>query len=152
MPTFTTTSETNASPNETFAFIIDLDQWPLFEGFAMIPAIVRAEREDTDPIGVGTRIEVTNSDGSVHHERITVFEPGTAYCIEMELTPPVSYVMETIIETVRLDTTEGGGTRLVRTFDLRPRSILSAPVAWLVSRFLHRAVRNHNAAVAAKLG
>lgn len=151
MPTFTTESEAPATPEETFAFIIDLTRWPLFRGHGPLPGIVEATAEG-GPVGQGTRIRVRNSDGSVHHEVVDTFEPGRRYAVHMELAPPVSYVLAGIEETVELQP-GGAGTRLRRTFVVTPRSWLTAPVAWLFGGvLLPRAVAAHNAAVAEALG
>lgn len=154
MPGFTTESETSASPEETFAFICDLTRWPLFRGYGPLPGIVEATVEGA--VGLGSRIRVRNTDGSVHHEVVHTFEPGRRYAIRMELAPPVSYVMAGIDETVELEPIDRGsgrpGTRLRRIFVVTPRSWLTAPVAWLFGGvLLPRAVAAHNAAVAEAL-
>lgn len=150
MPTFRTVSTTPASPEATFAFICDVTRWPLFRGYGPLPAIVEATCDG--PVGLGARIRVRNSDGSVHHERVTAFEPGRLYCISMELVPPVSRVMSGIDERVELEPVEGGA-RVTRTFTSTPAAWYTAPIAWLFGGFLlRRAVEAHNAAVAEALG
>lgn len=148
MPTFTTESTLPAPPERVFAYIVDLSKWPLFTGYGPLPGIAEASVEG-GTVGLGSRIRVRNTDGSVHHEVVEVFEPGRRYVIRMELAPPVSYVMASIHETVALEP-EGDGTRMRRTFVVTPRSWLTAPIAWLFGGvLLPRAVERHNAAAAA---
>lgn len=152
MPTFTTRSTLRCPPADVFALVVDLSRWSLFRGAGPVPGIVRAQTEDGAPLGLGSRVRVTNTDGSVHHEVVVGFEPGRAYRVRMELTPPASRVLASIEEDLALTPTEDGGTSLVRTFVLKPTSALSSPVAWVASRFLERAVRAHDAEVARALG
>lgn len=148
MPTFTVESEAPVTPEETFAFICDLTKWPLFRGYGPLPGIAEATVEGGGAVGPGARIRVRNTDGSVHHEVVHTFEPGRRYAVRMELAPPVSYVMAGIGETVELEAS-AGGTKVRRTFVVAPRSLLTAPVAWLFGGvLLPRAVAAHDAAVA----
>lgn len=148
MAEFTTVSSTDRSPEETFGFICDLTKWPLFRGWGPLPGIVEASLPPGETMELGARIRVRNSDGTVHHEVIVGFDPWRRYEVRMELAPPAGYVMRSIEESVDLSPVEGG-TRVVRRFVSTPRSILTAPVAWLFGRFLLRkAVERHNVAVA----
>ena len=150
MPGFVTTSETARPPDETFDFMVDLSRWSTFRGFGPVPGIVRAELVEGASIGQGSRVRVVNTDDSVHHEVIVRFERGRHLGLRMELSPPASYVLDGIDETVEL-TPSGRGTRVERRFELRARSRLTAPVAWLVRRMLRRAVEAHDRAVVAAL-
>ncbi len=133
-------------PAEAFDLICDLQQWPLFRGYGPIPAIVAASVEG-GALAVGSRIRVENSDGSVHHERVELFEPGRRYTVVMELSPPVSYLLSGIREEVELSP-HGGGTRFLRRFLVTPRNLVTAPLAWVLTHlFLSPAVERHNAAV-----
>ncbi|GDX82525.1 hypothetical protein LBMAG42_43360 [Deltaproteobacteria bacterium] len=146
---FSTESNAPGSPEAAFAFICDLTRWPLFTGYGPLPGIVEATVEGA--VTLGSRIRVRNTDGSVHHEVVERFEPGRRYTIRMELNPPVSYVMASIEEDVEL-TAAASGTRIRRTFVLRPRSWFTAPIAWLFGGvLLPRAVARHNARMAAAL-
>jgi hypothetical protein len=148
---FQTRSDVATRPGLAFAHIIDLDAWPSFPGFGPVPGIVEATLANGAEIGVGSRIRVTNTDGSVHHEVIQAFEVGRHLTIQMELTPPASYVMAGIEERVDVEA-HGEGTRITRRFTVRPRWFFTAPIAWLIAHgFLHRAVERHNAAVRAVL-
>lgn len=146
---FSTESNAPASPEAAFAYICDLSRWPLFTGYGPLPGIVEASVEGE--ISVGSRIRVRNTDGSVHHEVVERFEPARRFALRMELSPPVSYIMASIEEDVELVAIEGG-TRIRRTFRVRPRAWFTAPIAWLFGGvLLPRAVRRHNERVAAAL-
>jgi hypothetical protein len=150
MPTFTIESHTPLPPAATFAFICELSRWPLFRGYGPLPGIVEASVEG-GVVGLGSRIRVRNTDGSVHHEVVEVFEPPRRYAIRMELQPPVAYIMASILEEIDLEA-DGTGTRMRRRFVVTPRSGLSAPVAWLFGGvLLPKAVEAHNAAAAAAM-
>ena len=150
MPRFETRSMLPQPPAIVFGHILDLSQWPLFRGDGPLPGIVRAELAGPGPLGVGTRIRVTNTDRSVHHEVIEELVPGERYRVRMELTPPASWLMARIDETVTLSPATGG-TEISRRFDVVPRSLATAPICWLIAKLLRRAVETHNNAVAAAL-
>lgn len=148
MPDFTLESTTPVSPERTFDAICDLSKWPLFRGYGPLPGIVEATLPGGGVMGLGARVRVRNSDRSVHHEVVTVFERPRRYVVRMELTPPASWVLKSIEETIELEAAPGG-TRMRRRFVVTRRSILTAPVAWLFGGvLLPRAVDAHNRAVA----
>lgn len=145
MPGFTTRTTLALSPDEVFASICDLSRWPDFRGAGPIPGIAEATLPEGERFAVGGRVRVRNTDGSVHHERITAFEPGRRYCVAMELVPPAAYVMETILEDVTLEPAPCG-TQMTRRFELKPRLWLTWPLAWVMAHlFLKRAIDQHNA-------
>lgn len=141
-------SEIAAPPEAVTDHVTDLSRWPSFRGAGPIPGIVRAEADR--PFGVGARVRVTNTDGSVHTEVVEELERGRRLRIRMEMAPPASYVLARIEETLDLRPA-GPGTHLVRRFDLVPRSFLTAPLAWVLAMFMRRAVRAHDAEVAEAL-
>ncbi len=150
MPRFTTVSSLPVPPEAVFALIVDLDQWPLFTGYGPLPGIRAASLPPGEPVALGARIRVDDADGTHHHERVEVFEPGRRLSLRMELTPPASFFMADIFEEITL-APEGSGTALSRTFTANPRAWYTWPFAWLFGGFLlRRAVDRHNAAVAAR--
>ena len=148
MARLTTTSLVPATPEQVFDFIIDTSRWPEFPGHGPVPGIAKAEAEDGLPLKLGSRVRVENTDGSIHYEMIGVFDRPARIRLDMEVTPPASKVMKGIEEDVRITAVEGGA-EVTRTFTLTPRSILTAPMIWLVAKlFLKKAVRKHNRIVA----
>lgn len=150
MPCFVTESLNSSSPAASFQFVTTLANWSTFAGHGPMPGIVRASA--AEPLGLGVRVRVENTDGSVHHERVTAFEPGLRYAVRMELAPPASWLMVHIDEEVRFEPS-GAGTRVIRRFETVPRSFLTAPFVALITRFLLRpAVEAHDRVVASALG
>lgn len=148
MPTFETQGKTRAAPARVFAFILDLDRWPLFRGYGPLPGIRRATLADGASFGLGARVRVENTDGSVHHECVTAYDPPRRYAVTMVLVPPAAYVLARIDEEVVLEPTAGEGTVIRRRFTTVPRAWWTAPVAWLFGGFLlARAVARHDEAV-----
>ena len=58
------------APEDIARQILDLTKWPEFHGYGPIPGIKVAEFEVQTPGIVGSRIRVTNQDGSSHIEEI----------------------------------------------------------------------------------
>jgi hypothetical protein len=147
MPSFTTVFTAPCDPGVTFAYMIDLQNWPSFEGWGPLPGIVRAELAPGEAMAAGARVRVTNTDGSVHHETVTAFLPDRHYRVRMELGDPARRLLSSIEESVELSAI-AGGTRIERQFTVTPRSRWTAPLAWVVAKlFLRRAVERHNRAV-----
>ena len=150
MATFTTVSTAPCPPAAAFDFICDLARWPLFRGYGPLPGIAEASLPPGESLRPGVRIRVRNSDGSVHHELVEVFEPGRRYVVRMELAPPPALLMSGIEEAVEIEPAAGGAL-IRRRFTLTPRSPLLRPLVALVAILLRRAVERHNADVAAAL-
>lgn len=151
MTTFQTLSTTPLTPEQAFAYIVTLANWTSFTGYGPLPGIVEATAPG-GTLSLGTRVRVRNTDGSVHHEVVVVFEPGQRYAVRMELSPPASWLMRHIDEEVVLSATPEG-TTIRRRFDVVPRSILTAPLVAIIALvFLRTAVRRHDHVVAAALG
>jgi|CXWL01.1.fsa_nt_gi hypothetical protein len=151
MASFVTTSTAARSPAATFAYIVDLANWPTFRGYGPLPGIVRAELPPGEAMAVGARVRVTNTDGSVHHEVVEEHVPARRYRVRMELGEPARRLLARIDETVELEAIPDG-TLIRRRFDVTPRSAFTAPLAWLIARLLlRRAVERHNEAVAQAL-
>jgi hypothetical protein len=69
----------------------------------------------------------------------------------MEVARPAAFVLEAIEEQVDLQAV-AGGAEIARRFELRPRSWVTWPIAWLICHlFLRRAVIAHNHAMVASL-
>lgn len=145
MARFTTCDEFPCPPPVIFGGIVDLSKWSAFRGYGPLPGIREATLPEGEQLGLGSRVRVLNTDGSVHHEVVRTFEPHQKYSVVMELSPPASYLMDRIEEDVELTETPTGGTRMTRTFTTVPRSVITAPLVWLITHLLLRnAVRCHN--------
>ena len=116
-------------PEEIASQILDLSKWPEFNGYDPLPGIKRAEFETrTDEI-VGTRIRVTNRDGSTHVEEIVEWETTRRLRLHMhEFSPPVSRLATSFDETWEFDQ-DGDRTHVVSLAD-------DGRVLWHAVRFM----------------
>ena len=132
-----------AAPEDIAQQILDLTKWPEFQGCGPIPGIKAAEFEIQTPGIVGTRIRVTNTDGSSHVEEIVQWEPECRLRLRMhEFSAPLSRLATEFIETWEFQQT-GNETNATRSFELHPKSIVAWPVLWAISLLLRRAIARH---------
>lgn len=130
-------------PEDIASQILDLSQWPKFNGYSPLPGIERAEFETKTANVVGTRIRVTNRDGSTHVEEIVEWEPAHRLRLHMhEFSPPLSRLATAVDETWEFRP-ESNETMVIRSFELHPKSRWAKPVLWLISFLLKRAIANH---------
>ncbi|HND33430.1 MAG TPA: SRPBCC family protein [Myxococcota bacterium] len=150
MPSFELQVSSPASAARTFAAITDLSLWNSFKGAGPVPGIVRATLA-SGTVGLGGKVRVENTDGSVHHETFTEFVPDKKIHLSMELRPPVSYIMGAMEETLELEG-QGATCTLRRRFEVRARFFFTWPMAYvLCTVFLKRACEQHNAEVMRRL-
>jgi hypothetical protein len=120
--------------------ILDLAQWPHFQGYGPVPGIQAAEFAVRTPGVVGTRIRVRNRDGSRHVEEIVEWQPEQRLRLEMkEFSRPLGRLATRIEETWEFRRV-AGGTHVRRTFQLYPTTRPAKLVLWVISRFLKRAI------------
>jgi hypothetical protein len=141
--TFTCEGTVPLAPEDIARQILDLTKWPDFDGYGPIPGIKTAVFDVETPIVVGTRIRVTNLDGSSHIEEIVEWQPDRRVRLEFkEFSLPLSRLATTFEETwdfERLD----GQTRVRRSFQLHAKSMMARCVLWLISYLLKRAIARH---------
>lgn len=141
--TFSCEESLGMPPERIAGQILDLARWPEFEGYGPLPGIRSAEFETRTPEVVGTRIRVTNTDSSTHVEQVVEWEPGRRVRLRMgEFSPPLSRLATGFDETFEFERV-GEQTRVVRSFELHPRSGTTRPLLWLISRLLRRAIVRH---------
>ncbi len=127
-------------PNEIAEQVLDITNWPDFEGYGPLPGIKSAEFEVRTPEIVGSRIRVENTDGSSHVEEIVEWEPERSLRLNMaEFSAPLSRLATDIGETWEFERA-GDTTNVVRSFQLHARSALTRPFLWLISKLLKRAI------------
>lgn len=123
--------------------ILDLARWPEFGGYGPLPGIASARWETQTPAVVGSRIRVQNKDGSTHVEEITQWQPERRVCLRMqEFSAPLSRLATEFIETWDLEAV-GEATKVLRSFELHPKSFLARPLLWLISFLLKGAIARH---------
>ena len=131
------------APEDIARQILDLTKWPGFHGYGPIPGIKMAEFEFQTPNVVGTRIRVTDTDGSSHIEEIVEWEPDRRLRLLMhEFTAPLSWMAKNFVETWEFQRT-GNETKVTRSFQLHAKSILAWPFLWMISFLLQRAIARH---------
>ena len=88
---FACTDTLALSPADIAGRILDLANWTEFTGYAVLPGIRAAEFEVRTPGVVGSRIRVTNTDGSKHVEEIVEWQPEKSLRLHMnEFSAPLS--------------------------------------------------------------
>lgn len=123
--------------------ILDLTKWPDFRGYGPIPGIKSAQFETRTPNVVGSRIRVTNSDGSSHVEEVVAWQPDRRLQLQMgDFSMPLSRLATGFVETWEFERV-GHETKAVRSFDLNAKSMLTKPALWLISFFMKRAIARH---------
>jgi hypothetical protein len=130
-------------PEEVAARILDLANWTSFQGYLFLPGIKAAEFDALAPDVVGTRIRVTNTDGSRHVEEVVEWEPVRRVRLQFkEFSAPLSWLATTFFETWEFERKEGR-THATRSFEMHASSFLTWPVLWLISFFLKAAIAKH---------
>jgi Polyketide cyclase / dehydrase and lipid transport len=140
---FSCTGTLPVTPAVIVGRILDLASWIDFKGYGILPGIRTAEYEVRTPGVIGSRVRVTNTDGSSHVELIVEWEPDRRLRLDMTgFSPPLSRLatrFEEVWAFVRL----GGSTRVVRSFKLHPKFFLARPLLWGISLLLKRAIARH---------
>ena len=121
------------APQDIARQILDLKKWAEFRGYGPIPGIKVAEF-DVQTLGiVGSRIRVTNRDGSTHIEEIVEWEPDLRVRLEMkEFSEPLSRLATRFEETWGFKRT-GNETHVIRSFRLHAKSVLARMLLWMMS-------------------
>jgi Polyketide cyclase / dehydrase and lipid transport len=141
--TFACREKLPLAPEEIAEHILDLTKWPEFRGYGPIPGIRSAEFETRTPNVVGSRIRVSNLDGSSHVEEIVEWQPNRRLQLRMgDFSKPLSRLATGFVETWEFEQV-GYETRAVRSFELNAKSMLTKPLLWLISFFLKRAIARH---------
>lgn len=141
--TFSCTDTLALSPAEIAGRILDLAHWTEFTGYAVLPGIKGAEFEVRTPGVVGSRIRVTNTDGSSHVEEVVEWQPEHSLRLRMsEFSAPLSRLATEFVESWAFKRA-GTATRVTRSFELHPKSAVARPALWLISLLLRRAIVRH---------
>ena len=131
------------APEAIVRQILDLTKWPDFHGYWPIPGIKTAEFEVRTPNIVGSRIRVTNLDGSTHVEEIVEWQPDRRLQLRMgDFSAPLSRLATAFVETWEFQR-EDNGLKVTRSFEMNAKSILTKPILWFISFFLKRAIARH---------
>jgi hypothetical protein len=86
---------------------------------------------------------VANTDGSTQVEQIVEWEPQRRLRLRMGgFSPPLSRLATRFDETWDFYLS-GSQTRVIRSFELHPKSGWTRPALWLISLLLKRAIDRH---------
>jgi Polyketide cyclase / dehydrase and lipid transport len=130
-------------PEQIAEQFLDLSRWSSFQGYAVLPGIKAAEFEVRTPEIVGSRIRVTNTDGSNHVEEILEWKPDRRIRLQMhEFSRPLSRLATGFEETWDFRCI-GQDTKVIRSFELHPSCSAVRPLLWLISILLKRAIARH---------
>ena len=141
--TFSCEATLPLAPEEIARQILDLTKWPDFHGYGPLPGIKVAVFEVQTPGIVGSRIRVTNGDGSSHIEEIVEWEPDHRLRLEMkEFSAPLSRLATGFEETWEFKR-NGNETHVTRSFRLHAKSALARLLLWMMSFFLKWAIVRH---------
>ena len=92
---------------------------------------------------VGSRIRVTNTDGSSHVEEIVEWQPEHSLRLRMiEFSAPLCRLATEFVESWAFER-EGPATTVTRSFESHPKSAVARPALWLISLLLRRAIARH---------
>ena len=131
------------APEDIARQILDLTKWPDFHGYGPIPGIKGAEFDVQTPGIVGSRIRVTNQDGSSHVEEIVEWQPDYRLRLHMkEFSPPLSKLATRFEETWEFKGT-GNETYVTHSFHLHAKTFLARLLLQVISFFLKRAIARH---------
>lgn len=98
--TFSCQETLSLTPQDIAHNILDVAKWREFKGYAFLPGIKNAEFEGQTPGVVGSRIRVTNTDGSSHVEEIVEWQPDQRLTLIMkDFSPPLSRLATCFEET-----------------------------------------------------
>ena len=141
--TFSCEEILSLTPGDIARQILDVSKWPEFKGYAFLPGIKNAVFEVQTPGIVGSRIRVTNTDGSSHVQEIVEWNPDQRLTLLMkDFSPPLSRLATCFEETWEFNRLDHA-TKVTRSFKLYARSSLTrlalAPISW----FLKRAIASH---------
>jgi Polyketide cyclase / dehydrase and lipid transport len=141
--TFTCEQTLALAAEEIARQILDVTKWPDFHGYWPIPGIKVAEFDVLTPGIAGSRIRVTNLDGSKHVEEIVEWQPDHRLHLHMkEFSAPLSRLATRIEETWEFERV-GNETKVTRSFQIHAKSVLTWPVVWMISFLLKRAIARH---------
>jgi hypothetical protein len=141
--TFTCEETLPLAPEDIARQILDLTKWPDFHGYGPIPGIKGAAFAAQTPGIVGSRIRVTNRDGSSHVEEIVEWQPDRRIRLQMkEFSPPLSRLATGFEETWEFQVT-GNEIHVTRSFHLHAKTFPARLLLRVISFFLKRAIDRH---------
>ena len=138
---------TRVPPESIAEGILDSAQWASFKGWGPMPGIRSAAFTDRPDGVVGSRIAVTNTDGSTHTETITGWDPPRSLSLRLDgFSRPLDRLATHFTEAWAFEPDpdpDGPRWTITRRFELHPAGVLGAVALRLVAPMLAAAVRRH---------
>jgi hypothetical protein len=127
------------SSQEICSMLLELERWPDFTGYSILPGIESARFEVRTPEVVGSRIRVKNKDGSSHVEEIIAWDPSRQVVMRFQdFDAPLKNLASHFVETWSF-TPSTNGVDATRSMAFHPKG----PVGWLmllpISRLMKKA-------------
>jgi len=121
------------------AQFLDLDRWPDFKGYSVLPGIEKATFDIRTPSIVGSRIKVRNTDGSSHVEEIVRWDTSNGIAMKFEdFSPPLKRIASHFIETWEFRPA-ADGTEVTRSMVMVPKSFLGWLILLPISKLMKKA-------------
>jgi len=133
----------NLSPVDICSRILDTNEWKNFEGYFFLPGIEKAEFEKRTDSLVGSRIKVTNKDGSTHIEEIIEWDENRKVAFrfqefDSQLKKFTSHFIEEWYFTL-----SGSGTAISRIMIMYPKNNYGSILLKLISILMKKALKKN---------
>lgn len=140
---FTCTEVVPIDPAEISNRISNVDRWPEFGGYGLVPGVSNAEYECRTEAQIGSRVRVRNTDGSSHTEEFMAWIPGESVLIRMtNFSAPLKWFATHFLEEWTL-AKGADGTIISRHFSLQPKNSGGRLFLFLIAPLLRRAASLH---------
>lgn len=143
--TFSIDELVQASPTEFANQFLDLDRWQAFQGVGSIPGIAKAEFETRTEGLVGTKIRITNADGSTCLASITEWKPDARLTLKTtDFSGALFGLVASIEQTLEFEPDERGPTKVARYVKINPTAESAIPTLHDVALDLKKAILLHS--------
>jgi hypothetical protein len=130
---------TTQTPAEICTQLLDLERWPEFQGYSILPGIQSAHFEVKTPNMLGSRIAVQNTDGSAHIEEIITWDVDRQVALKFQnFSAPLNNLASHFIETWTFTPTDRG-TDIIRAMSMYPKNILGWLMLLPISQMMKKA-------------
>jgi len=127
------------SSQDVCAQFLDLERWPDFKGYSILPGIQSAIFEIKTPAILGSRIKVQNTDGSSHVEEIIQWDTTSGIAMKFEnFSPPLQRFASHFIEMWEFRPA-AGGTDVIRSMLMYPKNALGWFILFPISKLMRKA-------------
>ena len=119
------------------------ENWSKFKGYGILPGVKHVVITNENKSKIGTKFNVTNTDGSKHVETVVEYIPNKLLVLKFsDFTKPLSNYASHFIEIYKFDNVEDK-THLERTFQMYTLNISGKIILYLMKYFMKKAIRKH---------